>query len=180
MQMWLISDTHFGHENLYGFTYQFEGKEYRVRQEFSNAAEGDAAMIERWNEKVKPQDHIYHLGDLTMRRGGDWATKLAFVKKLNGHKRLILGNHDHFDVKAYREAGFEKVLGYQVLSGAFLSHIPIHESSKGRFKLNIHGHTHRQPDIGPFYRNICVERTGYAPIALEEVLASDVDQTYKL
>jgi calcineurin-like phosphoesterase family protein len=47
-------------------------------------------MIERWNEKVKPEDTVYHLGDFSMSmRGLDY-----IVHSLNGTKVLIKGNHD--------------------------------------------------------------------------------------
>lgn len=47
-------------------------------------------MIQRWNEKVKPEDLVYHLGDFSMSmRGLD-----QIVYGLNGTKVLIPGNHD--------------------------------------------------------------------------------------
>lgn len=49
-------------------------------------------MIERWNECVRPNDDVYHLGDL------GWFQTIQDVQhlcaQLNGHKHLILGNHD--------------------------------------------------------------------------------------
>lgn len=48
MTIWLISDTHFGHENIIGY----------CGRPFANAAEMDEAMIERWNATVKPSDKL--------------------------------------------------------------------------------------------------------------------------
>jgi calcineurin-like phosphoesterase family protein len=154
--IWFTSDTHFGHENIIGY----------CGRPFSCAAEMDETLVERWNAVVKPSDHVYHLGDVAMRR-----PQLQIVKRLNGHKRLIFGNHDIFDYKDYVAVGFKKLMALRVLDGILFSHIPIHEASLGRFRANVHGHTHEKPDYGPRYLNLCVERTAYAPVSLESLQA---------
>jgi calcineurin-like phosphoesterase family protein len=46
-------------------------------------------MIDNWNEIVKPQDIIYHLGDVTFR-----INDLAkIMSRLNGHKQFTLSIH---------------------------------------------------------------------------------------
>ncbi len=181
---WFISDTHFGHEAIIRY----------CSRPFQNAVEMDEFMIENWNKRVRPSDHITHLGDVTMDRGGGFHKKnfIALMGRLNGHKRLLLGNHDHFPVKTYLEAGFEKVYGtHRTDEGILLSHIPVHPKSIGRAVGNVHGHTHNTPNYPPVvfegydtvwnedssgfkgritpYVNICVEMTEYAPITLGEV-----------
>lgn len=176
MTIWLISDTHFSHENIIRF----------CDRPFANSREMDEKLIEWWNQFVQLQDHVYHLGDVTTRRGGsverEWFVRL--IKRLNGHKRLILGNHDHFPTKTYLDAGFEKIRGTgQWLDGLLLSHYPIHPLSLGRAKACVHGHIHQNPSPTPHvidpitngkrrvqpYVNVCVEATNYHPISLEEV-----------
>jgi len=168
-RIFLISDTHFYHANILTFT-DSGGKP--VRPEFSNVKDMNDHMIERWNSVVKPEDHIYHLGDLTMERGSHARAKvaLAFVKNLNGHKRLVLGNHDHFDVRDYREAGFQKIYGCHNLNGILLTHIPVHPMNIGRFAGNAHGHIHeRNSPPGPYY-NCSVEKLAYTPVEFDEVM----------
>src|SRR3990167_6054338 len=94
MQLWLFSDWHFKHENIYQFT-NAAGR--RIRERFTNAAEGDAYIEQRWRDLVKPSDHIYNLGDCTMYRGKHMSTEfIQLTRSLPGHKRLILGNcHGH-------------------------------------------------------------------------------------
>lgn len=167
MTIWLISDTHFGHEAMYGFTETFDGVERRVRFEFANASEGDEFMMDRWAETVKPGDHVYHLGDVAMKK-----EFLPMVKKLPGQKRLVLGNHDREQIKHYQAAGFQKIFGSRVFEGLVATHVPIHPLSLGsRFIGNVHGHIHRQPAFGPRYKNVSVEVIGYTPIALDDVIA---------
>lgn len=148
----------------------------------------DEAMVERWNSKVKPEDTIYHLGDVVINR-----KSLAVVKRLNGRKILIRGNHDLFSDKDYYEAGFVSLRGVHVVPGKYVfTHIPVHPAEIRRFRVNVHGHLHGnqvmqevvdeeksssfcndslvfkvQPD--PRYMSACVEQTDFAPLHFDEL-----------
>jgi calcineurin-like phosphoesterase family protein len=137
-------------------------------------------LIEIHNSYVKPQDKWYFLGDLTMDRGND-LTHLLLVDKLNGHKRMIPGNHDHWPVEVYLKV-FEKVMAMQFLDNIRFTHIPIHPESIGGAIANVHGHTHDKPNYPPHvwtndkghtfvkpYVNISLERTNYRPVTFGEV-----------
>lgn len=135
---------------------------------FTSTNEMDNLMIDRWNEVVKPSDHVYHLGDVAINKGF-----LQLCRGLNGHKRLIWGNHDIFHWDQYAEVGFEKCMGSRVLDRILFTHIPVHPLSLGSFKANVHGHTHttNYPNVegkGP-YVNISVEQTDYRPLSFDEV-----------
>jgi calcineurin-like phosphoesterase family protein len=84
-EIWIVSDTHFGHANIL----TFKSPDGSLMRAFASTAEMDDHMIQQWNAVVRPQDHVYHLGDVAMRRD-----QLPTVKALNGHLRLVLGNHD--------------------------------------------------------------------------------------
>ncbi len=153
MNLFLISDPHFSHENIIRY----------CNRPFASAAEMDEVIVERWNSVVRPQDHVYCLGDVAMKRA-----QLSIVKRLNGHKRLLFGNHDIYDYKEYVAVGFKKLAAYRVLDNCILSHIPISGDSLGRFTGNIHGHVHDNPSpVGP-YLNVCVEKINYTPIPFEQ------------
>ena len=163
MKIFVISDTHFGHENMYKFT-DFSGT-HRVRKEFQSAHEGDLAMIERWNAVVSPQDHVYHLGDVSMGPRG-----LSIVGRLNGRKRLVLGNHDKEPIRDYLAAGFQKIFSSRQFDRwCILTHIPIHPEGLVGGKINIHGHIHERPPYDERYRNVSVERINYTPVELESL-----------
>lgn len=166
MTIFIISDTHFGHENMYKFTTHVGGP--RVRAKFANAKEADEWMLDVWNMMVTPQDHVYHLGDVAMN-----LTALQLVKKLNGHKRLVLGNHDFPDMKKYIEVGFQKIYGVKLpLMDLVLSHVPLHPDHLPRWSIgNVHGHIHERPSPKGKYFNASVEQINYTPIAIEEVIA---------
>lgn len=178
--VWLVSDTHFGHAGVCRFMRNDGVTKLRP---WDNPQEMDEAMITAWNDRVKPTDKVYHLGDVVINRRA-----LPTLARLHGDKVLIRGNHDIFRDSEYREY-FRELRAYHVMNGMILSHIPLHEASLGRFGVNIHGHLHAnrvmkprgvdartgetlysdQPDVR--YHCVCVEQTDFAPILFEEVIA---------
>lgn len=188
----VISDTHFGHTNSWEKFKLADGSPLRP---FSSTEEMDETMIERWNAKVSPQDTVYHLGDVVINK-----KSLPLVKRLNGRKILVRGNHDIFNDNDYRDVGFEQLLGVRVFVDKFiLSHIPLHpECVTDRFKVNVHGHLHAnqvtrevwqgewsddtvppilinsdvfKTEIDPRYLCVSVEHTNYEPLHFDEVEA---------
>jgi len=179
----VISDTHFGHTNSWQLFKRPDGSPLRP---FTSTEEMDEAMIERWNAKVGPHDTVYHLGDVVINR-----KYLHLVKRLNGKKRLVRGNHDIFKDQDYRDVGFDSLYGVRVFTDKFiLSHIPLHpDCITHRFKVNVHGHLHANEvtrkiatkvwapvgqhdlidEIDPRYLCVSVEHTNYEPLSFEEV-----------
>jgi len=171
--VFLVSDTHFGHAGVCRFTRRDGVTKLRP---WDSAEEMDEEMIRRWNERVRPTDKVYHLGDVVINRKA-----LKTMARLNGDKVLIRGNHDIFPDAEYREY-FRELRAYHVMNGMILSHIPIHSESLGRFGVNIHGHTHADRVMRPLatsgqvdqvdvrYHCVCVEQTDFAPILFEDVV----------
>lgn len=167
--VFVISDTHFDHANMLKFRTS-NGELCRI---FDTVDDMNEYMIEAWNKRVRPQDHVYHLGDVALGRKG-----LGMVRRLNGHLRLVRGNHDVYDTKYYLAAGFKEIYGIRVLDDLIFSHIPLHpESVKPRW-TNVHGHIHNNlafepytPLLGPKYFNASAEVLHYIPRSLEEIRA---------
>lgn len=155
--VFFIGDTHFGHRNIIGYN----------RPEFDSLEEMHEVMIDKWNEVVKPNDTVYHLGDVAF--GKAWIP--ATLPQLNGRKRLILGNHDYPNMDLYK-LDFVKIYGVAYFDKCVLTHIPIHPCQEGRFKLNIHGHVHHiDPNIHQdnFYYNVNADHINYTPVAWETI-----------
>lgn len=164
--VFLVSDTHFGHAGVCRFTHEDTGIKIRP---WTDPNEMDEDMVKLWNDTVRPNDKVYHLGDVVINRKA-----LPIMDRLNGDKVLIRGNHDIFKLEDFSKY-FRDVRGYHVMNGMILSHIPIHEESIGRFGTNIHGHLHtrrvmKDGKIDPRYHCVCVEQTGFAPILFEDVI----------
>lgn len=177
--IWVVSDTHFRHSNILKFTDSQTGNLVRGHL-FNGVDEMDEHMIERWNSVVKQGDIVYHLGDVLM-GDKDWFKKNW--PRLNGSKRLMVGNHD--DVKFLAGGGFFAKVGMWRMFpefGLLLSHVPLHESSLMRYVdktatwpdgcetlVNIHGHIHQNPSPEGPYRNVSVEVIDYTPVNIEEL-----------
>ena len=170
--VFLTSDTHFGHAGVCKFTRDDGVTKLRP---WTDPAEMDEEMVRRWNDRVRPKDKVYHLGDVVINRRA-----LKTLARLNGDKVLIRGNHDIFPDTEYREY-FRELRAYHVMNGMILSHIPIHTSSLGRFGVNIHGHLHAnrvmttdlfsdETTVDTRYHCVCVEQTDYTPILFEDVI----------
>lgn len=131
---WFISDLHLGHKNSISF---MRGNGEPLRP-FANVDEMDDAIIDNINSKVKQNDRLYLLGDVTMPK-----TAIHKLARINGKKILIPGNHDH-NFSLYNGI-IDKILVYaQYKDNTILSHVPVHESQLTRWTRNIHGHTHEQ------------------------------------
>lgn len=145
--VFFTADTHFGHRKMV---------EYRG---FKDIDEMDKAMIQRWNEKVKPGDIVYHLGDFSFRKKGE---TLGIIRRLNGAIRLVKGNHDKI-VKGEVLRAFDWVKEYYETTGPdkvkiVLCHYAFTVWNKSHYGAwNLHGHSHgsltttrdiKQMDVG--------------------------------
>lgn len=167
--IWFISDTHFGHENILTFT----KRDGTLLRNFSSVQEMDETMIDRWNEVVQDGDKVYHLGDVFF---GDKVRFKRNWSRLRGKKRLIVGNHDDIKLIA-REGFFKEIYMWRKVPGTsiLLTHVPVHQSTlmEPRFDevkmVNVHGHIHanKSPD-GP-YHCVCVEQTDFRPVHVDEI-----------
>lgn len=178
-EIWLISDTHFGHENILKFT--DENGHYIRGDHFTDVNTMDEYMIEKWNSVVKKGDKVYHLGDVYF---GSKDRAYNILSRLNGNKRLILGNHDD-PWSAPIMKWFHKVYLFRCLKdfNITLSHVPMHPDSikwKNDGGINVHGHIHERivkhdseiystPKSDDRYRCVSVEQINYTPVNIEEV-----------
>jgi calcineurin-like phosphoesterase family protein len=163
--IWVISDTHFHHQNVLSFKNK-DGDLIRGSR-FSSVDEMDEYMLECWNSTIKPGDLVYHLGDVFI---GPKDRFEEFWPKLHGSKRLVVGNHD--DVKYFSKGGFfNKVMLWRLFKeeNLLLTHVPVHPSGLHGSIINVHGHTHHNGSPQGPYRSVCVEMIDYKPIHIEEL-----------
>lgn len=181
---YFTSDTHFGHTNIIKY----------CNRPFMDAGEMDREIIRIWNETVKPEDTIYHLGDVAF-TSPERAKHI--LSCLNGHKVLILGNHDRSGPKM-KDWGFNEVYqSYQLLLGNTtdglvmfnMSHYPYrgtadeHHRSKfdnknlkdeGMHLLCGHVHDAWKTKPGQFKNhmiNVGMDQWNFKPVSEDEVLA---------
>lgn len=175
--IFLISDTHFSQKNILSFReYYPDGP--LIRPGFSSIEEMDELIIENWNKTVKEHDKVYHLGDFSF---GGKANISRIASRLNGKKRLILGNHD--DQPQYYKPYFQKIMSYREFGNLFripvyCCHFPLAQAGFNyRSQLHglmIHGHLHLNKVPNPQYINVCVENINYTPVAVEELVDNKI------
>lgn len=145
------ADLHLGHK--------------RMEQErpWSSIVDHDNTITDNWNRVVTDDDLVFVLGDATTNRHA-----VQKIRRLNGQKYLIAGNHDDF-FEDYTNV-FDKVLPMAQQSGFLATHIPIHPLSVVRWGANVHGHLHKE--VINDYRYLCVsmEQINYTPITTEDVM----------
>ena len=158
MKVFIISDTHFGHEQIIKY----------CNSPFSSVEEMDETMIKRWNETVSNNDIIIHLGDVGL---GKKEYITSIIKRLNGKKILIMGNHDNWSEQSYRDMGFHTVSRFPIIYDNFymMSHAPL-QLSETTCYFNCYGHVHNDNKFVDNATSRCysVERTGYRPVLLFE------------
>lgn len=168
--LWVISDTHFNHSRIL----EFHDEHGRfTRPGFSSVEEMNEHIIECWNSVVKPNDKVYHLGDVFFGRTSDY---FSIWQRLNGKKRLVPGNHDRIPFLVKNDF-FEKVEFWRNFHefGLLLTHTPVHDSIfeearfEGKDTINVHGHIHRLSPPSSRHVCVCVEHTDYTPVNLEEL-----------
>lgn len=153
-EIYLIGDTHFGHKLI-----------ARVRG-FSSIEEHDEALIENWNSVVKKRDTVWHLGDVAFGK-----QNLEKVARLNGTKKLVLGNHDQYQMSEYMKY-FSKIFGIVRYKENVFSHAPVHPNELiYRWKFNVHGHSHNKEYLPDDDRYFCVtaDHIDLTPIRLSDI-----------
>jgi calcineurin-like phosphoesterase family protein len=180
MTVFYCSDTHFQHAMVAGL------------RGFESSAEHDRAVVDAWNEVVKPSDMVWHLGDVGL---GKELGVLSIATHLNGVKHLVAGNHDrcwpgHRDARKRQRAWLDAFESVQAFAKTrvdgrtvLLSHLPYEgdhtaEERYPQFRLPdlgewlVHGHTHSRLRVdGPRSVHVGLDAWGLRPVSEGEVAA---------
>lgn len=183
MKPWFSSDPHWGHYNII---------RYSCRP-FSSVEEMNEALIKNFNSKVGPKDHLYLLGDLFFMR---YDRAIEILKRLNGKKFLVLGNHDGMIRKkrSLFEPFFEfigddleiKIQDPDAPNGKSQKIIMHHyakrvwnDSHKGSWNLYGHSHGSLPDDPNALQMDVGVDCNNYFPFSYEEVKAFMKQKKYR-
>jgi len=154
--IWVTADTHFNHAKIIGY----------CNRPFSSVEEMDEAIIDTWNALVKPEDTVYHLGDVGFGKIG-----LQCISRCNGHKHLIRGNHDFRIHKCkFVDAGFELIsdkVSFITGSSIRINHSPCKPDYRG---VSFCGHVHDKWTFEDGWLNVGVDQWGFKPLHIDECL----------
>ncbi len=179
MKTWVISDTHFYHEN----TIKWCGRP----EDFNEL------IVQNWIRNIHPNDLVYHLGDVFFYKKQECQ---ALLRGLPGQKILIKGNHDKVPVAWYLHSGFLAVMEYALVYvkhtkgkerpinryyKVLLSHKPMNVPEE--VDVNVHGHFHNAgssrweeillSQLSSKHRLFSLEDNDYRPMDLGNALFYD-------
>ncbi len=138
-----IADCHFFHSAL---------NQVMDCRGFADAEEMNEYMIRQWNRKVRPNDEVVILGDLSW---GKAEETNRLLERLHGRLYLIEGNHDHYLTdRAFCHNRFVWIKPYEEMRDhgrkVVLCHYPI-MCYNGQYRLDekgnpktymLYGHVH--------------------------------------
>ncbi len=166
--LFFTSDLHFRHKLML------------TMRPFEDVEEMNESIIDNYNSIVGQKDTVWLLGDIGF---GKFSEIETLVKRLKGHKHLILGNHDERYRKDYIKSGlFETVDYYKEIKTdkqrISLMHYPMYSWSASHYGAwQIHGHTHnniteinKEAISKGLYRWDCgIDANNYFPISFDEL-----------
>jgi calcineurin-like phosphoesterase family protein len=158
--VWFTADTHFGHV----------GARALYHRPFGTVAAMDAAMVARWNDVVRPDDEIWHLGDFALRTTA--AAAGALLRSLNGRKHLVAGNNDPPEITGLGE--WASVQAYAEIDvdrwRLVLCHYAFRTwNGMAKGALNLHGHSHGRLKSVPRQTDVGVDCWDFRPVAVHQM-----------
>ena len=169
MTVWFTSDTHFGHRGILA-------QRMASPRPFSSIEEHDEFLITRWNDRVCPDDIVWHLGDFAY--GGGHQRTRAIFDRLRGRKNLVIGNHEAQGLRLpwaappvqactvhVQDSGMERP------RGVYLAHCA-HRTWPNRHRGDIHlyGHSHGSLPGTATSLDVGVDCWSWRPVRLSEIL----------
>jgi len=163
--IYFTADLHFGHSGIISM---------RSRP-FADKNEMNEVLVQNYNAVVHKNDICYILGDVAHKQSKETTAQL--IRRLNGRKILIRGNHDGgLDNSLFDQVSvFEKIsCGSQV---CVLMHYPMLSWPRSRHgSLMLHGHLHsdrsyneRNRDAGILRYDVGMDANNYCPVSFEQI-----------
>lgn len=166
-RIWLLPDTHFGHQKLI----QDSLRPYGFNDRILNNA----------RRNTKEGDILIHLGDVCIGSEASWNTMFCnMVHAVDAKCWLTTGNHDKKSVSWYMNQGWDfagdairlNMFGYRIM----LSHRPL--KWVGQYDINIHGHMHGNDHrvsecvdaIGSKQISLALENNNYSMFSLQAIV----------
>lgn len=162
MSVFVTSDTHFFHENIIKYD----------NLPFENTERMNAHIINQWNSVVAPDDEVWCLGDMFF-CSKEKAKEI--MNQLNGHKKLVYGNHDNHGIQWFLDVGFEDISKHPITLDGYihLQHYPPEYTPASTPEVWLYGHVHNSPDYETISDNmacVCISRWDFRPVRLDYII----------
>lgn len=173
MKTWFSSDWHLGHANIIKYD----------KRPFRDTDHMNEVIIGNHNALVAPDDYFYFLGDFAM---GDRSRAEEWLKRVNGVKFFIKGNHDKKDmINLYKTYGTclgelkEIRVGEQRITLCHYAMKVWNKSHHGSWHLYGHSHGSLPDDPESMSFDVGVNNWEYAPLEFEDVKRIMSKKTFK-
>ena len=167
--IFFTADLHLGHENVIA----------HCNRPFANVEIMDQELISNWNQRVRENDTVYIVGDFCFRNK---RPAEEYLGALNGHKHLIIGNHDRGWLSTVDSAFLDSISHMLVIreNGVLITmcHYPLmtwQGASHGSLMVFGHIHNNQNAAYWPLIRaspqmlNAGVDVNDFQPVTLEEL-----------
>ena len=128
-------------------------------------------IIARINERVTNDDTLYVVGDAFM---GSLQEAPGLLRRINGRKVLIKGNHDRSIAKML-DVGFDEA--YKTMTYTFpdnrvahLCHYPKPIDLLNDYDIQIHGHLHSGERVNGKRVNVAVDLWDFYPVCVSDIM----------
>jgi len=154
MTFWFSADYHFQHKNILAY----------CKRPFKDIQHMDSEIIKRHNERVKPKDTVFFLGDFALKDGDD------ILPLLNGNFIFIKGNHDGRN-------GIHTIIHSCIIHHGgkliYLVHDP--KDAEDFVDINFCGHVHEKWKFSKTKKgtpivNVGVDQHNFYPLNINEIL----------
>lgn len=180
MTIYFTADLHLDHANIIRY----------CNRPFQDVQEMNECLIKNWNSCIQPNDQVYILGDLVF---AFESRAISLVKRLNGEKFLIEGNHDS---KILRSREFRNQFNgiypiyelevqdsdaYRSKQKITLLHYAMrvwNKSHRGAWHLYGHSHGTLPDDPNSLSFDVGVDANQYFPISYQQVKARMKQKTW--
>jgi len=197
MRYFFTADLHLGHANIikycgrilfmsnkekdiyYNLLNKSQEKQRKFKISNSSLMKMNRELIRRWNERVRPDDIIFHIGDFCFKNSsnkrGEGINKLStyWEQKLNGKIIHLKGNHDRNNsTKTIIE---RLVIGY---GGKRINLVHVPDFVDCNYEINFTGHVHNKWKIKRIRRgetftdciNVGIDVWNFYPVTFEEIM----------
>lgn len=166
--------THYGHGNVISYS----------KRPFDDERDMDENLIINWNACVQPDDRVYHLGDFAL---CPEERAIKIVKRLQGQKFLLFGNHDkrlrknnEFLSQWIWARDLEQItVENQKIILCHYAMLTWNQSHRGSWALHGHSHGSLKPDSHSLRVDVGVDCWNYMPVSFEEIAKVMVEKAFQ-
>jgi calcineurin-like phosphoesterase family protein len=151
------SDLHLSHDKIRIY----------CQRPFKDVEQMNTTIINNWNERVRDNDTVFHIGDFCFKSPNS-ENSFLLTRRLKGNKIFIAGNHDKNNSLNTK---ISRLYLYMAGKDICCVHKPIHADLN--VPLNLVGHVHEKWMVkvieNSILFNVGVDQHNFRPITYNEI-----------